>query len=123
MNKFQKQIAKFAKDRNWGQYHNPKDLLLGIVEEIGEMRNLIKWEQDPEVIQALLLKKKADVNDGVGDIYWFLALIANQTGVDIDEAISKVISANEKRFPLKKTKNRHTNIHLGGHDGNSKLNK
>lgn len=35
MNQYQKQIAKFAEDRNWSQYHNPKDLLLGIVEEVG----------------------------------------------------------------------------------------
>lgn len=117
MNKFQKQINKFAKDRNWDQYHNPKDLLLGIVEEVGEFRNLIKWEQDPKAINDLLKKEKSEVKDGIGDIYWFLALLANQTGVNIDEAISSVIKENEKRFPLHKTKNRHTNTHLGGHDG------
>jgi NTP pyrophosphatase (non-canonical NTP hydrolase) len=117
MNKFQKQIEKFAKDRNWGQYHNPKDLLLGIVEEIGEFRNIIKWEQDSEKLSKIMEEKKVDVKDGIGDIYWFLALLANQTGVDIDKAISEVIKLNKKRFPLIKTKNRHTNIHLGGHDG------
>lgn len=121
MNKFQKQIDKFAKDRNWSQFHNPKDLLLGIVEEIGEFRNIIKWEQDTEKIAKIIKEKKIDVKDGIGDIYWFLALLANQTGVDINEAITEVIKSNEKRFPLKKTKDRHTNIHLGGHDGNRNL--
>ena len=120
MNKFQKQIDKFAKDRNWSQFHNPKDLLLGIVEEIGEFRNIIKWEQDTEKIAKIIKEKKIDVKDGIGDIYWFLALLANQTGIDIDEAITEVIKSNEKRFPLKKTKNRHTNIHLGGHDSREK---
>jgi len=117
MNKFQKQIDKFSKKRNWGQFHNPKDLLLGIVEEVGEFRNIIKWEQDPEKINDILLSKKKEIKDGVGDIYWFLALLANQANINIDEAISDVIKENEKRFPLKKTKNRHTNIHLGGIDG------
>jgi len=50
MNDFQKQIKKFAEDRNWSQFHNPKDLLLGIVEEIGEIRNIVKWEQDINIL-------------------------------------------------------------------------
>lgn len=66
--------------------------MLGIVEEIGELRNIIKWEQDPEKIANILKEKHADVEDGIGDIYWFLALLANQSNVDIDTAISKVIS-------------------------------
>ena len=50
MNDVQKQIKKFAEDRNWSQFHNPKDLLLGIVEEIGEIRNIVKWEQDINIL-------------------------------------------------------------------------
>ena len=123
MNKFQKQITKFAEDRNWAQYHNPKDLLLGIVEEIGEFRNLIKWEQDSKKIAEVMAKKKLEVEDGIGDIYWFLALLANQTNVDIDEAITKVIENNQKRFPLKDSKNKHTNINIGGHDGRDSKNR
>ena len=99
MNRYQKQIKKFCKDRNWEQFHNPKDLLLGVVEEIGEFRNIIKWEQDPKIIKESLLKNK------------------NEVRVDMNEAIKEVIKENEKRFPLSKTKNKHTNIHLGGHDG------
>ncbi len=42
MNPFQRQIHQFSKERDWNQFYNPKDLLLGIVEEIGEIRNLVK---------------------------------------------------------------------------------
>ncbi len=117
MNKYQDLIKKFAKDRNWGQFHNPKDLLLGIVEEIGELRNIIKWEQDPDKLRKVLLDNKDGVEDEIGDIFWFLALLANSCGVDINRAIEKTIKDNGKRFPLKKTKNRHTNRYLGGKDG------
>jgi len=117
MNRHQAQIKKFCDDRNWGQFHNPKDLLLGIVEEVGEFRNLIKWEQDPEVIRKVLLGKKEDVKDSVGDLFWFLSLLANSCGVDIDESIEMVIKENEGRFPLEKTNGKHTNTNLGGHDG------
>jgi NTP pyrophosphatase (non-canonical NTP hydrolase) len=120
MNKYQEAIKQFAIDRNWNQFHNPKDLLLGVVEEIGELRNIIKWEQDPKILKKVLIKNKEEVKDGIGDIYWFLALLANSAGVDINEAIEMTIEDNKKRFPIKKTKGKHTNLHLGGHDGKYK---
>lgn len=116
MNNFQKRIKKFAVDRDWGQFHNPKDLLLGIVEEVGEIRNIVKWEQDIDKLQKVLDKNRDELEDDIGDIYWFLSLLANGSGVDIDHAIDKVIKKNEKRFPIKDTKSHHTNIYLGGKD-------
>jgi NTP pyrophosphatase (non-canonical NTP hydrolase) len=117
MNLYQQQIKKFCEERGWEKFHNPKDLLLGIVEEVGELRNLIKWEQDPETIKKVLLKNKKEVEDNIGDILWFLAILANSVNVDMDKAIKKVIASNKKRFPLRKTKGKHTNIFLGGYDG------
>ena len=117
MNPFQKQIKEFCEERNWGQFHSPKDILLGIVEEVGEFRNIIKWEQDPEVIKKLLSEKEEEVKDTIGDIFWFLALLANSCDVDIDEAVQMTIEDNRKRFPVGKTKGKHTNVYLGGHDG------
>lgn len=116
MNKYQNIIKQFAEDRHWGQFHNPKDLLLGIVEEIGELRNIVKWEQDLDKLRKALADHKNEVEDGIGDIFWFLALLANNSSVDIDQAIERVIKANKKRFPLSETKNTHTNRYLGGKD-------
>ena len=116
MNAFQQRIEQFAKDRDWGQFHNPKDLLLGIVEEVGEIRNIVKWEQDINVIRKVLEDNKAKLENEIGDIYWFLALLANGSGVDIDKAIDGVIKENETRFPMKDVKSKHTNLYLGGKD-------
>lgn len=117
MNQYQEEIKRFSQERNWNQFYSPKDILLGIVEEVGELRNIVKWEQDPEVLRKLLLENKEEVKDAVGDMFWFLSLLANSCDVDIDKAIQMTIEDNKKRFPIEKTKGRHTNIHLGGHDG------
>lgn len=117
MNKFQKKIQQFSRARDWDQFHNPKDLLLGIVEEIGEIRNIVKWEQDPEKIKQALFDNQEKLEDDLGDIYWFMALLANSAKIDIDRAIGEVIKKNEKRFPIKHTKSTHTNRLLGGKDG------
>ena len=116
MNKFQERINKFSEERDWNQFHNPKDLLLGIVEEIGEIRNIVKWEQDIEKLKRVLLENKQVLEDHVGDIYWFLALLANNNDINLDEAIEKVIKKNELRFPVSDVKSRHTNRYLGGKD-------
>ncbi len=116
MNSYQRRIDQFAKDRDWAQFHNPKDLLLGIVEEVSEIRNIVKWEQDPKALHRVLEDNKAELKDNIGDIYWFLALLANQHDINIDEAIDEVIENNEARFPLEDTKSRHTNRYLGGKD-------
>lgn len=116
MNSFQKRIKKFVDDRDWGQFIGTKDILLGIVEEVGEIRNIIKWEQDPKKIKKALKNNQTEMEDQIGDIYWFLALLANEAGVDMDKAIDGVIKANRKRFPIKEVKSRHTNTRLGGID-------
>lgn len=118
MNEFQKRIKDFCDKRDWCQFHNPKDLLLGIVEEVGEIRNIVKWEQDREKLRQALVANKERVEDDIGDIYWFLALLANSCDVDMNEAIDKVINKNEKRFPERELKSVHTNINLGGKDKN-----
>lgn len=116
MNEFQKRIHKFVEEREWEQFQNPKDLLLGIVEEIGEMRNIVKWEQDPNKLKQVIIDNKEEFEDNIGDLYWFLSILASSVDINIDEAIDKVIKKNEKRFPIPDVKARHTNIYLGGKD-------
>ena len=116
MNSYQKKIEAFSKARKWHQFYNPKDLLLGIVEEIGELRNVVKWEQDPAKLLKVLADNREEVEDNIGDLYWFLAILANEAGVDLDSAIKKVITRNTKRFPVARVKGHHTNLKLGGKD-------
>lgn len=118
MNKFQEEIKEFAKERDWNQFFDPKDLLLGIVEEVGEIRNLVKWEKDPERVKESLENNKEELKDNIGDIYWFLSLLANENDINIDDAISDVIESNRKRFPIDEVRGNHTNTKIGGIDKN-----
>ena len=61
---------------------------------------------------------KEEFEDNIGDLYWFLALLANYGDVDLDIAIEKVIEKNKKRFPVKEVKGIHTNTKAGGKDKN-----
>ena len=107
--KQQDKVEKFLEAREWRKYHTPKELLLGIVEEIGEFRNVIKWEQDEVKIKQKIDKNHEEIEDFFGDVMWSLCSLANYCDVDITEALDKVIIKHEKRFPVDQVRGRHTN--------------
>lgn len=76
----------------------------------------MKWEQDPAILGRVMREHKEEIEDNIGDIYWFLALLANGSDIDLDTAIDKVIRKNEARFPVRDVKSQHTNTYLGGKD-------
>ena len=111
MKKFQEELRIFDKERNWEQFRDPKDLLLGIVEEVGELRNFIKWERDPEIINKIINDNKAEMEDGIADLLWCVLLLANRFDVDAEKAMQDVIEANKKRFPVEIVKGKNTNLY------------
>jgi len=118
---FQEYVAEMKKARDWNQFHQPKDLLLGMIEEMGEFRNLIKWEQNPEEIRKILVdgpkERRDEVVDFFGDMMWYLGSLADYCGVDISEAMEMNIGELQKRFPIEKVKGSTANPVTGGFDG------
>ncbi len=107
--KQQKEIDEFASEREWKKYHTPKELLLGLVEEIGEFRNIIKWELNESKVQDKIRRHYHEIEDFFGDMLWKLCLLANYCEVDIEKALNDVISKNKIRFPVDQVKGKHTN--------------
>ncbi|MFA5185589.1 MAG: hypothetical protein WC551_03820 [Patescibacteria group bacterium] len=119
---FQKRVAEFKTARDWHQFNQPKDLLLGMVEEIGEFRNLVKWEQDPAVIKKILVdectpQRKEEIMDFFGDMFWYLGSLADYCGISLEEAMVFNLKELESRFPVDKVKGKTTNLQTGGFDG------
>ena len=52
----------------------------------------------------------------MGDIFWFVFMLANRCGVDVKKAIDRVIEDNESRYPVELVRGKHTNIYAGGVD-------
>lgn len=107
--KQQKEVAKFVRAREWHKHHKPKELLLGMVEEIGEFRNIIKWEQNESKVKDKIKKNHDEVEDFFGDMLWELCSLANYCKVDMEKALNDVIKKHAIRYPLSKFKGRHEN--------------
>jgi NTP pyrophosphatase (non-canonical NTP hydrolase) len=117
MEKTQEKIKTFSEERRWeGAFDDPKDYLLGIVEEVGEVRNIVKWINDREIVDRVIKENFDKIEDMIGDLLWFTFMLANRVGVNTKEAIEKVIEKNIQRFPVELTKGKHTNVYAGGID-------
>jgi len=115
--RIQERIRTFAEEREWrGRFDDPRDYLLGIVEEVGEVRNIVKWENRREVVDRVIEENFDKLDNMIGDLLWFTFMLANRVGVNAKEAIEKVIESNVQRFPVELTKGKSTNIYAGGID-------
>lgn len=107
-------IRKFNLDRDWDQYHQPKDLIMALQEELGELSRCYLWVSEAEIknIHKDTKKMKA-IKDEMADVFIYLITLANIVGVDISEMINKKLDKNEQKYPVKRSKSEHTNILLG----------
>ncbi|MBD3280412.1 hypothetical protein GF389_02720 [Candidatus Dojkabacteria bacterium] len=118
-NEIQNRITDYVEERGWEklEFINVYNMLCNIGEETGEIWNLIKWMKDDGDLNKLIKKNKAEMIDGIGDLMWCLARLANSLEIDMQEAVEATHAEYEERFPVEIVKTRHGNPKLGGYDG------
>ena len=102
-------VKKFRDDREWMQFHNPKDMAEAIVIEASELLELFLWKDKSESNKSFSNKKfKEEVSDEIADVATFLIELADNHGIDIEKAIENKIKKNEKKYPVSKSKGNKT---------------
>lgn len=93
-------LHEFTDERDWAQFHTPRNLVLALVGEVGELAELVQWRTDAEVVD---LARTADgreaLADELADVFTYLVGIADALGVDLDEAVHAKISKNAVKYP------------------------
>lgn len=94
-------LRKFTKDRNWGQFHQPKDLMLKLMEEVGELSEYFQWRSEDEIKLALKKKKyKSGIEDEAMDVLIVLLMIIDYIDCDIEKAFLKKVQKNALKYPV-----------------------
>ncbi len=94
-------VQKFCEQRDWDQYHGPKDLAIGIITEASELLENFRFLSDEQALELLDDSlKKAAVEDELADILFFLLRFAQRFDIAIDQALFKKVAKNEKRYPV-----------------------
>lgn len=102
-----KAIAKFVNDRDWEQFHTPRNLMLALVGEIGELAELMQWRTEQEFLEFWKSPEGGiRVREEFADIMIYLIRIAQVIGINPAEAISEKLERNESRFPISEARGR-----------------
>lgn len=100
-----KLVKKFCDDRDWEQFHNPKDLAIGISTEANELLSLFRFKSIDDMKDLFSNpKKREDIEDETADIFFFLLRFAEMNGIDLDGALRRKIDKNNKKYSVEEFK-------------------
>lgn len=91
------ELLKFRNERDWEQFHNPKDLALAINVEAGELLELFLWKNS-ENANAEKIKEE------LADVFAYAFLLAEKYKLDVKEIVLDKISKNGEKYPIEKAK-------------------
>lgn len=97
----QKRMEKFVRDRNWTQFHIPKNLSMAIAVEAAELMEIYQWMENEESAHRSINDEqvRSDLEDEVADIIIYCLSLANATGIDLKSIIENKMRKNNIRFP------------------------
>ncbi len=99
------QVKRFCEDRDWNQFHNAKDLAIGIITESSELLEHFRWKSENEIKDLLNNpKKREEIESEMADVLYFLVRLAQRYEIDLSEVLNKKMQQNEKRYPIEKSK-------------------
>jgi NTP pyrophosphatase (non-canonical NTP hydrolase) len=96
-------IKKFVQDRDWDQFHYPKDLAISLNLEAAELLECFQWKNNEEVEKMLENKKeKEHIEEEIADVAIYLMQLAHSLDIDLKKAIEDKIIKNAKKYPIKR---------------------
>ena len=99
----QARLKKFTKDRNWEQYHNPKNLTMALSVEVAELVEIFQWSNSGGLDEIKNEKIKEKIKEEVADIFIYLLNICEKLDLDITTIINDKIDKNEIKYPVNKS--------------------
>jgi dCTP diphosphatase len=103
LNNLQAYLRQFAKDREWDQFHSPKNLSMALSVEVSELLENFQWLTE-EQSYTLDQQQRAAVADEIADVQMYLSRLADKLDINIGEAIEQKIVKNEAKYPAEKVK-------------------
>ncbi|XP_050377727.1 uncharacterized protein LOC126794966 [Argentina anserina] len=94
-------LAEFAQVRGWEQYHSPRNLLLALVAEVGELSEIFQWKG--EVARGLpnwSSDDKEHLGEEISDVLLYLIQLADVCGLDLGQAALSKIVKNARKYPI-----------------------
>jgi dCTP diphosphatase len=96
-------LRAFAADRDWDQFHSPKNLSMALTVEAGELQEHFQWLTE-EASRALAGDDLAAVGAEMADVFIYLVRLADKLGIDLLQAAAAKLEVNGRRYPAEKVR-------------------
>ena len=105
VDKLQRALAQFARERDWEPFHSPKNLVMALTAEVGELVELFQWlSEDASHRVAHDPATARPVRDEIADVLVYLVRLAAVLDVDLDEAVRSKLAANALKYPVERAR-------------------
>ena len=101
-------VLAFARERDWEQFHAPKNLSMALAAEAGELMEHFLWDT-PEASRTKVAEdaaRRAKIEEDLADVVIYALEFANMTGIDVAAAIERKMTQNAAKYPVAKAKGR-----------------
>ena len=96
--KLQKRLRQFATERNWEQFHSPKNITMALSVEASELLEHFQWLTESQSSSPESVNRD-EVAAEIADVQIYLAMLADKLGIDIEKAVEEKIKANGLKYP------------------------
>ncbi len=96
-------LLKFRDERDWAQFHTPKNPAMALVAEASELLALFQWTSDAE-LATRCREKRSEIEQEIADVYIYLLFLAYEFGIDLDEVAAEKMKLNAEHYPADKAK-------------------
>lgn len=104
INELMKQVQEFCEARDWDQFHNPKDLAIGLSTESNELLDIFRFKTEEQMNKIMNSSKREHVEEEIADVFFFVLRFAQMNNIDLSEALTKKIKKNNEKYPVEKAK-------------------
>lgn len=110
-NELLQQLIAFRQERDWEQFHNPKDVAISLSIEAAELLEWFQWRNKDEINTMLASDKREALEDEIADVAVYLTYLCHDLGVDLNQVIERKMQKNAKKYPKEKVKGRADKYH------------
>jgi len=102
-----RRVLQHRDERQWAQFHTPKELAISLCVESAELLSLMQWKS-PEQVQQVVKAKRAEVQDELADVLHSVLLLASDLEIDLGEALVQKLKKDAEKYPVSKAKGRNS---------------
>ena len=104
IDKLKLMVQNFCEERDWNQFHGPKDLAIGLSTEANELLEIFRFKSQKDIENIMNGEKRTHVEEELADVFYFVLRFAQMNGIDLENALIDKLGKSGAKYPVDKFK-------------------